>query len=34
MPVNVVARGYEADEENDDDDEDYSRCSLSDDTDG
>ena len=32
MPVNAVARGYEADEENDDDDEDYSSCSLSDDT--
>ena len=34
MPVNAVSRGYIADEENDDDDEDYSSCSLSDDTDG
>ena len=30
MPLNVIARGYIADEENDDDDEDYSSCSLSD----
>jgi hypothetical protein len=34
MHLNVVSRGYIADEENDDDDSDYSSCSLSDDTDG
>ena len=34
MPLNVVSGEYIADEENDDDDEDYSSCSLSDDTDG
>ena len=31
MPLNVVSGEYIADEENDDDDEDYSSCSLSDD---
>jgi hypothetical protein len=34
VPLNVVARGYIAGEENDNDDSDYSSCSLSDDTDG
>ena len=33
MHLNVVSRGYIADEENHDDDSDYSSCSLSDDTD-